>query len=399
VPGTFVSLFYIFVKNKNMIYLEKCLQYGVMAINISIGKFPRTKILDRYIVKEVMSFVALAVAALTIMLVMQTLFELTDMLINKKVPWQYIVKLLAYRLPAFLVVTFPISLLASSELAIGRLSTDGEITAMRAGGISLRRIMIPFVTAAFAISILAFAINDYIVPEANHISQNIIREIVLKKGPPNIRRNVFFRDAENRYFYINRLDEQNMIMQDIMIYEMTRERFPRMITAKSGKWVVDTWKLENGTIYNYDEEGKITYEMSFTNMDIIVKEDLQKFFKNQRTPQEMSSKELKQQIDILQQAGADTKNFEVDFYMKYSIPFSGLIFVLLGVPLGLRVKRGNKATGVILSIVFVLLYYLLLSTTRSMGRGDMLIPFLAAWLPNIVFSILGIFIILGAEKK
>ena len=371
-----------------------------MATKVSIKKtlwWP--KILDRYIVKEVMSFVALAVAALTIMLIMQTLFELMDMLINKKVAWPYIAKLLIYRLPAFLVVTFPISLLASSELAIGRLSTDGEITAMRAGGISLRRIMVPFLVAALAISILAFIINDYIVPEANHISQNIIREIVLKKGPPNIRRNVFFRDAENRYFYINRLDEKSMIMQDIMVYEMTREKFPRMITAKRGKWVVDTWKLENGTIYNYDENGKITYEMSFVNLDIIVKEDLQKFFKNQRTPQEMSSKELRQQIDILKQAGADTKNFEVDLHMKYSIPFTGLIFVLLGVPLGLRVRRGNKATGVIISIVLVLFYYILLSTTRSFGRGGMLMPWLAAWAPNIFFGILGVFIMLGAEKK
>ncbi|MEA1939786.1 MAG: LptF/LptG family permease [Candidatus Caldatribacteriota bacterium] len=370
-----------------------------MAINKSIGRFLRPRILDRYIVKEVMSFVALAVAGLTIMLIMDTLFELMEMLINKKVAWQYIIKLLAYRLPAFLVVTFPISLLASSELAIGRLSTDGEITAMRAGGISLRRIMIPFLVAAFAISILAFLINDYIVPEANHISQNIIREVVLKKGPPNIRRNVFFRDAENRYFYINRFDEKNMIMHDIMIYEMTRERFPRTITAKKGKWVVDTWKLENGTVYNYDKEGKITYEMSFTNMDIMVKEDLKKFFENQRTPQEMSSKELKQQIDILQKAGADTKSFEVALYLKYSIPFSGLIFVLLGVPLGLRVKRGSKATGVIISIVMVLLYYILLSTTRSLGRGGILSPLLAAWSPNMVFGLLGIFIMLIAEKK
>lgn len=355
--------------------------------------------MDRYIIKEVMSFVALAVAALTIMLIMQTLFELMDMLINKKVAWPYIVKLLAYRLPAFLVVTFPISLLASSELAIGRLSTDGEVTAMRAGGISLRRIMIPFLTAALAISIFAFLINDYIVPEANHISQNIIREIVLKKGPPNIKRNVFFRDAENRYFYINLFDEVNMIMQDIMVYELTREKFPRTITAKEGRWVVDTWKLKNGTIYNYDKEGKITYEMSFETLDIIVKEDLQKFFKNQRTPQEMSSEELRQQIDILQRAGADTKNFEVDLYMKYSIPFSGLIFVLLGVPLGLRVKRGSKASGIILSIVLVLFYYIFLSATRSFGRGDILTPVLAAWLPNIVFGILGVVIMLGSEKR
>jgi len=370
-----------------------------MAVNTSFNGFPHPKILDRYIIKEVMSFVALAVAALTIMLIMDTLFELMEMLINKNVGWIYIVKLLAYRLPAFLVLTFPMSLLVASELAIGNLSTNGEITAMRAGGISLVRIMIPFLIAALCISILAFVINDYIVPEANHISQNIIREVVLKKGPPNIKRNVFFRDAENRYFYINRLDEKNMIMHDILIYEMTREKFPRVITAMEGKWVIDTWKLENGTIYNYDKEGKITYEMSFTNMDIMVKNDLQKFFKNQRTPQEMSSKELKQQIDILQQAGANTKNFEVDLYMKYSIPFSGLIFVLLGVPLGLRVKKGNKATGVILSIVLVLLYYVLLSATRSMGRGDILIPILAAWLPNIIFAILGTIITFGAEKK
>ena len=370
-----------------------------MSIYPSIKGFPRPKILDRYIIKEVMSFVALAVAALTIMLIMQTLFELMEMLINKKVGWIYIIKLLAYRLPAFLVVTFPISLLASSELAIGNLSTNGEITAMRAGGISLRRIIFPFLIAAFGISVLSFIINDYIVPEANHTSQNIIREIVLKKGPPNIKRNVFFRDAENRYFYINRLDEKNMIMQDIMVYELTREKFPRTITAKTGKWVIDTWKLENGTIYNYDEEGKITYEMSFTNLDIIVKDDLKKFFKNQRTPQEMQSSELKQQIDMLKQAGADTKNFEVALHMKYSIPFSGLIFVLLGVPLGLRAKRGSKATGIILSIVLVLLYYIFLSTTRSFGRGGMLTPFLAAWLANIVFGTLGFIIMVRSERK
>ena len=113
----------------------------------------------------------------------------------------------------------------------------------------------------------------------------------------------------------------------------------------------------------------------------------------------MQSSELKQQIDMLKQAGADTKNFEVALHMKYSIPFSGLIFVLLGVPLGLRAKRGSKATGIILSIVLVLLYYIFLSTTRSFGRGGMLTPFLAAWLANIVFGTLGFIIMVRSERK
>jgi LPS export ABC transporter permease LptG len=373
---------------------------GKMAIDISFSrKFPQPKILDRYIISEVLSFVALTASALTIMLIMRTLFELTDMLINERVAWPYIIKLLVYRLPAFLVLTFPMSLLASSELAIGRLSTDSEITAMRAGGISLRRMVIPFVIAALVVSILSFVINDYVVPKANYLSQNIIREIVQKKGPPYIRRNVFFRDAENRYFYVNQFDEKNMIMQDIMVYEFNGEGSLRTITAKEGTWVADTWKLENGTIYNNHENEEGVDEISFATLDIILKEDLQKFFKNQRTPQEMNSKELRQQIDILQQAGADTKSLEVDLYMKYSVPFSGLIFVLLGVPLGLRVKRGSKATGIIISIVLVFIYYISVSTIRSFGRGGIIFPVLAAWLPNIIFAILGTILIFRAEKK
>jgi LPS export ABC transporter permease LptG len=371
-----------------------------MAINISISKFPQPRILDRYIVKEVMSFVALTASALTIMLIVRTLFYSMDLLINEKVAWLYVIKLLLYRLPAFLVLTFPMSLLASSELAIGRLSSDGEITAMRAGGISLRRIIIPFVASALVISILSFLINDYIVPEANRAHQNIVQENVLKRGPSYIRRNVFFRDAENRYFYINRFNEENMTMQDIMVYELSsRENFSRTITAKKSEWVADTWKLENGTIHNYDEEGKTTYEVNFAAIDIIVKEDLQKFFKNQREPFEMNSKELEQQISILQQAGADTKRLEVILHMKYSVPFSGLIFVLLGVPLGLRIKQGSKATGIIISIVLVFVYYVFVSATRSFGNGGVLDPALAAWLPNIIFAILGVILIFWAEKK
>ena len=361
-------------------------------------KIPGIKILDRYIISQVMSYFLGMVALLTILLIMETMFELMEMLINKKVPIIHVIELLLYRLPAFLVLTFPIALLGSSELAIAQMSTNNEIAAMRTGGISFRRIMKPFLIAGIFISILSFVTNDYIVPEANHTSQNIIREIVLKQGPPNIQRNVFFRDAENRYFYINRLDEKNMIMREIMVYEMTRERFPRVITASEGRWVVDTWQLKNGTIYNYNDDGKITYEMSFHDLEIQVKDELQDFFKNQRTPQEMSSKELKMQIQILRDAGVDTKNFEVDYHVKFSYPLSGLIFAMIGVPLGIQMKRSTKATGIIISIALVFMYYVVYSLCRSLGRGGMIDPFISSWIPNLLFLGLGIFLVIRAEK-
>ncbi|NLL62119.1 MAG: YjgP/YjgQ family permease [Candidatus Atribacteria bacterium] len=361
-------------------------------------KIPGIKIIDRYILSQVMNTFLGIVALLTILLIVETMFELTEILINKKAPIMSVIELLLYRLPAFLAVTFPVALLGSSELAIAQMSTNNEIAAMRTGGISFRRIMKPFLIAGILVSILSFVTNDYIVPETNHISQNIIREIVLKKGPPHIKRNVFFRDAENRYFYINRLDEENMIMREIMIYEMTRERYPRVITAAEGRWVVDTWELKNGTVYNYNEDGKITYEMAFQEMKIEVKDELQDFFKNQRSPQEMSTKELRQQIQILKDAGVDTTNFEVDYHVKYSFPLSGFIFALIGVPLGMQMKRSTKATGLIISIILVFLYYVFYSLCRAIGRGGIIDPFSASWIPNIVFLALGLFLVLRVEK-
>ncbi|MDD4363533.1 MAG: LptF/LptG family permease, partial [Atribacterota bacterium] len=103
-------------------------------------KIPGIKIIDKYIITQVMSFFLGVVALLTILLIMETMFELMEMLINKKVPIINVVELLLYRLPAFLVLTFPIALLGSSQLAISQMSTSNELAAMRTGGISFRRI-------------------------------------------------------------------------------------------------------------------------------------------------------------------------------------------------------------------------------------------------------------------
>jgi len=361
----------------------------------------RIKIIDKYLSRETYNFFLLGVIAITIMMTVETLFELMELLIDKGVSIDKVLKILIYRLPAFMVVTFPISILAGTELGIGRLLNDKEIMAMRASGISLKRITVPFAVVALVVSIISYILNDFVVPEANHISQNIIREVVYKKGPPHIEKNVFFKDAENRYFYINEFNQKEFLMKDIMIYEIPKgweKGFPRVITAKEGKWLKDMWDLEDGYIYKYDKDGNLVYNGRFKNMKITVKDELKNFFKSQRTPQEMPSRELAKHIQLLKKSGADPKGFEVDYYMKFSVPFSALIFTLIGAPLGLAFKKGGKATGVVISIVLVFAYYLILSASRALGKSGALPPIPAAWMPNFLFGALGIYLILTIEK-
>ncbi len=358
------------------------------------------KIMDRYLIKDSTSGMFTWVGAVTVIMLVQTLFELADFFVNKKVPFLIVLEILLLYIPAHMVMTFPISGLLASELNLGRLSRDSELIAMEASGISLKRIILPYIIFSILVSVGSFALNDVVVPETNHRAQVLIREYVYKEGPPKIEKNVFFRDAQNRYFYVNELDNETWEMKDVIVYEIGKGRsFPDVILAKSALWLEDRWLLKEGVVHRYDERGLLTQEIEFSEMVIDMKEELKSFFTEQRSPEEMPSRELKKQIDILKEAGAKTENFEVAYHLKYSIPFSALVFMLMGIPLGVQRTKDTRTIGVIVTVILAFAYYMLLSIFRSLGRGGIMEPMIAAWMPNIIFGLPGLILYLTVDRK
>lgn len=358
------------------------------------------KIMDRYIARETAAGMFTWVGAVTIIMLVQTLFELADFFVNKKVPLLIVLEILALYLPAHMVMTFPISNLLASELNLGRLCRDSELVAIEASGVSLKRFLFPYLVLALVVSGGSFLLNDVVVPETNHRAQTLIREYVYKEGPPRIEQNVFFRDAENRYFYVNQLDNESWEMKNVIIYELGKRRdFPDVIVAQKALWLDDQWLLQEGVIHRFDQQGYLTQEIEFSEMVIDMKAELKDFFEKQRSPEEMPSRELRKQIQILKQAGAATENFEVAYHLKYAIPFSALVFVLIGVPLGIQQTRDTRTLGVIVTVILAFVYYMMLSIFRSLGRGAVIDPILAAWMPNIIFGLLGGILYVLVDKK
>jgi lipopolysaccharide export system permease protein len=134
-------------------------------------------------------------------------------------------------------------------------------------------------------------------------------------------------------------------------------------------------------------------------MEIDMKEELQEFFENQRAPEEMSTRELRKQIEILKQSGAQVDEFETAYFLKYSLPFSALMFIMIGLPFGIQRGRDTRALGVIVTVILAFVFYMMLSIFRSLGRGGIMEPWLAAWMPNIIFGSMGLFLFLGIERK
>jgi len=160
----------------------------------------KIKLIDKYIIKEVSYPFILGVLIVTVILIGNYFFQLTDLIIVKKVPVPLVLQLLAYKIPSVMVETFPIAVLFATMTGIGRLNRENEITAIRMGGVSIFRLIIPLLVIGITVSGLTLILNEDVVPWANHRANNIIRKTILKEAMPEPEAEVFFKGPQGRLF-------------------------------------------------------------------------------------------------------------------------------------------------------------------------------------------------------
>jgi lipopolysaccharide export system permease protein len=355
------------------------------------------KILDRYVFSEMVGPFLIGVIGFILVLAVDLLFTMADLIINKGVPLWAVLKLLLYKLPSIMVLTFPVSTLFATAMALGRFSKDSEIVALRTSGINLFRISIPILLVGLVISFGAYFTNEKLVPHANHVASNLIRQIIYKRPLPTVKNNVFFKDAHNRHYYARRIDMKNKTMENIMVYEVTDEKFPRVILADKASFKGRIWELKDGVIHKYDKDGYLNYEAGFSYMKLNVSEDILSFSKN-KNYEEMDSNELKSMISVLNKGGINTKALRTELLMKYSIPATCFVFALIGIPFSLPSPRSGRTWGMVVTIVFMFTFYVFASVFRSLGKGGVLPPMAAAFTPQILFSIIGVSLLFVVNK-
>jgi lipopolysaccharide export system permease protein len=346
------------------------------------------KTLDRYVVREMLGPFLVGVVGFIMVLAVDLLFTMADLIINKGVPLGAVLKLMLYKLPSLLVMTFPVSTLFGTAMALGRLSKDNEMIALRTSGVTIFRIALPILVVGLLVSLLSFITNEKIVPRANFISNNIIRQIIYKQPLPEVKENVFFKDAHNRYYYARRVNMKNKSMENVMVYEVTAEKFPRMILADSATFTGRIWELKSGVVHKYDDKGYLNYAATFSQMKLNVSEDVLNFTE-QKSYMDMDRKELTDMIRVMGKGGVNTAAMLTELYMRYSIPLTCFVFALVGIPFSLSNPRSGQTWGLIVTIVFMFTFYVFTSVFRSLGKGGLLPPAVAAFTPQISFVIIG----------
>lgn len=363
--------------------------------------FENYRILQRYVVREYLKTFALSLSSLILIYVVVLFFQKMAHFTKYQAPFYVIFEYLLLKVPDVIFQrTLPYAVLLATLLTLGALSRHSEITAMKAGGVSLYRITFPLLFIAFLFSICSFLGNEYLVPYANQRTQYLLDVKVQKDDSLGFFKNnkIWYR-TDPYILNIQLLDSQKKVLEGLTLYQFdNRFRCIQRIDAREAKWIDGKWKFYNGTTRDFDESGSIR-TTPFKDMDIPLSESWESIQNVEQRSEQMSYMELWTYIQKIQSSGYDSTRYLVDLYSKLSYPFLSLIMVLIGVPFALKTGRsGGVALNIGISVMIGFVYGIIFYIFLSFGKSGILSPFLSSWIPTLLFGLAGIFTLMSVRQ-
>jgi lipopolysaccharide export system permease protein len=358
-----------------------------------------------YVLKEVLHLFFIGLMTLTIILLMDKIFKLIELIVNRGTSLIHILRLLMFIAPSFLVFTIPMSILLATLLSFGRLSSDNEITAFKASGVSLYQLFWPVIYLA----VLAYFVTTFLVlyglPWGNRGFINTLYVIAQTKADIDIKERVFNDDFEDLVLYVDKVPTQGRKMEGILIHDEREKGKPNTIFSTEGYLFNDPkskeviLRLIQGEIHRFELKTQTYHKIRFETYDL--KFELAKTFEaieNKLKEKEMSIEEIEAKIDKMKKEGKDTASQEVEFHKRFSIPFACIVFAIIGVPLGIQPSRSGRSHGFVFSILIFLGYYIALTASETFAVRRTIPPFLAGWAPNVLFGSFGIYLLVKAAN-
>jgi LPS export ABC transporter permease LptF/LPS export ABC transporter permease LptG len=366
--------------------------------------------LDRYIITEVLGPLGLGFLVYTFILLLRFLFTSAEMIIRRGLPASVVGELLLLSLPNIVVLTLPMSLLFGILIAVGRLSSDSELIAMRSSGISLLALYRPILLLSAFFTIVNTLLMVYALPWGNHALQQLRLDILTQSISQQVQPRVFYEEWEGKVVYVFEVPQGEKRWRGVFLAESVPSGEDNQITiADWGEVRVDSngervvLRLYNAVRHKVNLESPDRYEISrHRRLDLILEDQ----FTTQQKAKISISKGIRElSLSELQRLSNDPTAFQeqrnlasVEIHKKFSIPMACMVFGLFALPLGINNRRGGKASGFALSIGVIVLYYVLLSNGEEAARFGRLPPWVAMWMPNVLLATGGFFLLVRRNR-
>lgn len=352
------------------------------------------KILDKYILGQVIAMFLMGVFVFsTIIFASDVFMTLIKQIAKFGIPFKIAFIMILLNIPSVIVLTIPMGVLLSTVMTLNKLSLSSEITVMRACGIGLNRIAKPIFVFAIVMALSSFFINESVVPVMTKQSKDLALWALGQKNIPNGKQNFIFKELNDnnvlkRLFYVGSCEKKTLY--NITVLDNSKPDTIQILQAREGKTSPDGWHFKRGAVYTVGNELNTSL---FETMDVKFGLDLSKEL-NKNIAKEMNFVKLFKYLAKNGKSLENPQTYVIELFDKIALPLTTIVFVLVGVPLAITPPRVRYNRGFLFSILLIFAYYVIRALSISFGEHstNMLIVALAAWVPNIVLTVWGVWL-------
>ncbi len=362
-------------------------------------------LVDRYIAVQFLKTLGLAMASIYVVYLIVELKDLLDGAIESRQPLSMVLAYFKYLTPEMFNLVLPVASLIGAVVTFTLLARSGELTAVLASGISLRRTVVPVILITLVLCGVFFLVQNNIAPVTNQKASQI-KDQIMGRPPRTYGLSPTGRwtlGSEGRLYHYQVYDSQRQIFQGLSVFTVDRSA-PAVVDHRfiaGATWNGEDWVVGSGWHRKFARLG--TPEPFNLNVagETIPFDPPETFARKQRSLtgrqgfiEQMSIRQLGEQIDLLRESGYDTTRLQVDYHVKLAYPLNPLVIVLVGLPFGFRIGRRGSMYGIGVALLLVIVYWSALAVFHALGQESILPPLLAAWGPSFLFSLLGLYMIL-----
>ena len=377
----------------------------------------KTPLVDRWLISQLLPPMFFAIGAFTtVSLSVGIMFDLIRKIVEFGLPFQIALKVMILKLPGFLVLSFPMSMLLATLLAYGKLSSNSELLALRSLGYTNKRIIVPVVFLSLLMTLITFNFNDSLVPISNRVAENIMRSSLGKAISSEEGKHIMFSRYGSQIDSSNKISEsnenlthifyakffRNNFMEEVTLIDYSRIGIEQTLKAKKGEFDQNNnlWIFYDGRLTITQDDGTVSF-VNFNKYQYPLGEGPRDLAKVPSDSNDMTLKQAKKAKALYQKSGniKEARRMSVRIQEKFTLPAACLVFGLIGSGFGLRsISRSSKSQGFGLSVLLIFGYYILSFFSSSLGVKGIINPFVAAWTPVFISITVGLLLIKRASK-
>lgn len=382
--------------------------------------------LHRYLTRQVLASLLMTVAVFTFVLLLGNLLrEVLNLLVNQQASLWTVLYAIALLIPFVLVFALPMGMLTATLLVFGRFSADQELTAARAGGVSLLALATPILLLSLLLSGVCACVNLHIAPASRVAYKRMLFEMGLKRTGALLPEKTFIKDFPGRIVYLGKVSGENL--EDIILINLKGQQVKSYIRASRGRvemnlaankirvklwdaWSVDWVQGKREPAYAGEAELP-EIEIRPPSEEEVQLSDMT--FRQLQRELELMRARLGQPLPLQSTAGLDAPQREtvrerqredltlpvrLQMHRQLSFSFACIGFTLVGIPLGVRAHRRETTFGIAAALLLVALYYGGFILGQGLESRPELAPHLILWLPNFLFQVVGMVLLWRANR-